>query len=759
MVTRVGGLASGMDIDSIVEKLMSAEKAPLNKLQQNKTVYEWTRDAYRNINTKLKTFDTYLFDNFALSSNFVKKAPTITGTHSDKLTITPASNASGTLNIQGVKQLATAATTGAVSVSQTTHRNAIGTDKLLDIGFTAQTINFKVDDVDKSIIIDANTTVDSFITDLKSNGLDASSYNSSTGQFAIGAKTAKVKVSDEASAEYLRGLGFSANYNADALKVGENLAKKSTTFAELGITLPASFDYEIDGVSKSIDLSTLNETSTIDNLLTELNKTGTDISASFDEKTGKFSFVGKDKKVLQVSDASSSLLSQLGVFQTVSGQSVAFNEVPDETPSTPTGSTILKHIGMLNDGKFKLNTIQADGKMKETIIEFKATDSIDTLIKKINSSSAGVTALFSNGQMSISANSTGMNKDGATSEIQLLTTFNKTVDGVTTTETDDKGLALFNKLGFSVPASSTETTFNLATTRGTNAEYMVNGLEMSNQSNSFNISGYSIKLNGTFNHNGTSYDTSVPGVTVTSTNDIDGMMEKIKEFVTTYNGLITDLNDSLKEPKYRDYKPLTQEQKEEMSEDEIKLWEEKAKSGMLRNDSILRDGMSDLRSNFSSSVGTLNDKTIDALAEIGITTSKSYNDSGTLVIDETKLRAALEKDSEQVAKLFTQTGSKDATETDPATGLTKKVDSRGIVQRLRDTIDSFELNIEKKAGRTTMTDHQYSIGKRMLDIDERIERLQDRLVSIEERYWRQFTAMEEAINKANSQSSLFTQGY
>lgn len=73
MVTRVGGLASGMDIDSIVEKLMSAEKAPLNKLYQQQQKYEWQRDAYREINTALSSFDDFLFDNYRLSSNFYKK--------------------------------------------------------------------------------------------------------------------------------------------------------------------------------------------------------------------------------------------------------------------------------------------------------------------------------------------------------------------------------------------------------------------------------------------------------------------------------------------------------------------------------------------------------------------------------------------------------------------------------------------------------------------------------------------------------------
>ena len=68
MVTRVGGLASGMDIDALVEKLMNAERAPLNKLHQNKQTYEWQREAYRSVNTKLKTFDTYIADNLVLKT-------------------------------------------------------------------------------------------------------------------------------------------------------------------------------------------------------------------------------------------------------------------------------------------------------------------------------------------------------------------------------------------------------------------------------------------------------------------------------------------------------------------------------------------------------------------------------------------------------------------------------------------------------------------------------------------------------------------
>lgn len=536
MVMHVGGLASGMDIDGIVEKLMQAERTPLNKLQQQKTKFEWQRDAYRDVNTKLKTFDTYLFDNFTLSSNFVKKSTTITGANQDKVSISASSSASGSLNISKVTSLASAASSGAKELKP----------------------------IDPKLELTSNTTLE-----------------------------------------------------------------------DLGI------DYE---------------------------------------------------------------------------------------------------------GTFTLKAVQADGTMKETDIEYGFEDTIDSLINKINNSGAGVTALFADGKMTISANNTGTNKENdSNGDIQLLTGVNS------------EGEDLFERLGFidnsKLTDSITPNVYNLTAdggTQGKNATYTMNGLEMTSQTNTINKAGYTINLQGTFDN------TSTSPISVTATNDTKTMMDKIKEFVTTYNGLIKDLNNSVTEKKYRDYQPLTDEQRKEMSEDEIKMWEEKAKSGLLRNDSIIRDGVSKLRSNFSGAIGGLNDKTIDALAEIGITTSKDYRSGGTLEINEEKLNTALEKNPDQVAAIFINTGKADDTEeTDSVTGETKKIDSRGLVQRLRESIDSFELNIERKAGRSTMTDGQYNIGRSMLDIDKRIERLQDRLVSIEERYWKQFTAMETAINKANQQSSMF----
>ena len=130
MTLRIGGLASGMDIDSLVEKLMVAERAPLDKLEQKKQTYEWQRDAYRNVTTKLTTFDTYIADNFILKSLNMKTAAS---SNSNLIDAKATSAASGTLSIEGVTQLATAAQKVGNTVSTKTGTYASGSTKISEL--------------------------------------------------------------------------------------------------------------------------------------------------------------------------------------------------------------------------------------------------------------------------------------------------------------------------------------------------------------------------------------------------------------------------------------------------------------------------------------------------------------------------------------------------------------------------------------------------------------------------------------------------
>lgn len=138
---------------------MSAEKAPLNKLFQKKTTYEWQRDAYRSVNTKLKTFDTYIADNLVLKT---LNSKTAASSNSSFVSATATGKATGTLSIDGVSQLAEA---GRITGGQV---NATGSTKMKELA--SDTIEFRAVQADGTmakettkIKITEDMTVDDFV--------------------------------------------------------------------------------------------------------------------------------------------------------------------------------------------------------------------------------------------------------------------------------------------------------------------------------------------------------------------------------------------------------------------------------------------------------------------------------------------------------------------------------------------------------------------------------------------------------------------
>lgn len=260
----------------------------------------------------------------------------------------------------------------------------------------------------------------------------------------------------------------------------------------------------------------------------------------------------------------------------------------------------------------------------------------------------------------------------------------------------------------------------------------------------FNMASNTFTINGmTFNLKDEPSDPSSPiMVDITVTQDTDRVFNSIKEFVDTYNETIGKIYDKLKEERYWDYPPLTDAQKEEMSDKQIELWEEKARSGLLSNDSLLNSVVSKIRMSASSIVSGLSG--YDSLAEIGITT-KSYEYLGQMEIDEDKLKEALSKDIDGVMKLFTNSSSVDG--------------EKGIAVRIYDEVVNGIDRISDRAGSSSsfsLVDNSF-IGKKLKYIDEKIDEWEERLAEIEDRYWRQFTVMEKAINQMNMQSAWLAQ--
>ncbi len=233
--------------------------------------------------------------------------------------------------------------------------------------------------------------------------------------------------------------------------------------------------------------------------------------------------------------------------------------------------------------------------------------------------------------------------------------------------------------------------------------------------------------------------------TITVSNDTDAIFNTIKEFVDLYNETLELINSKLREKRYRDYPPLTDAQKEEMTEKQIELWEEKARSGLLQNDSLLRSIVSDMRLTMAGVVENLNGQ-YDSLDDIGIRT-RLWQEYGKLYIDEDKLQEALEKNLDSVKELFTKNSDVE--------------NEKGVAERLYDVIDRGIDRIADRAGIESdfsLVDNSY-LGKKIKDMNQRIEEWEDRLLEIEDRYWREFTMMEKAINQMNMQSMWLMQQF
>ena len=214
----------------------------------------------------------------------------------------------------------------------------------------------------------------------------------------------------------------------------------------------------------------------------------------------------------------------------------------------------------------------------------------------------------------------------------------------------------------------------------------------------------------------------------------------ISEWVSKYNETIDSIYSELTETRYPDYKPLTDEEMEELTDRQIDQWEEKARSGLLKHDTMIMSEMSKIRIAAYSRVEGL-DGEYTSLASIGITTG-SYYENGKLHIDEDALRKAIETDLDQVIRLFTNSSDEES-EVGVATRVYRALDN--AVDRITDT-----------AGTSADLVDTSRIGKQIQVINDTISREEDRLQQVEERYWRQFTALERFIAQMNSQSAWLT---
>lgn len=332
-------------------------------------------------------------------------------------------------------------------------------------------------------------------------------------------------------------------------------------------------------------------------------------------------------------------------------------------------------------------------------------------------------------------------------------------------------------------AASGNITFGVGTAvkaYGTDAAVTIDGKEYRNlEKNYLSVAG----VNYTF-HDARLGETS----TVSVTQDTEAIKKNMQEFVDKYNDLIDYLNGLIKEES-SDYEPLTDAEKKDMTESQIKTWEEKAKKGLLSNSSILRNIVSSLRESIYTRVDSV-DSIYNSASAIGITGSTDSNGklnySGHLTLDMDKLEKALNEDPDCVYQLFASDGDgesewaklsdedkasgkynhlktwSDLTEKEKASGnynyLKKEsYGNTGIANRLYYTslTDGMD-KVEDYAGLTSDTDDQSSLGLKITSLKARMASFKTMMDKYQDSLYKKYDNLEVLIAKMSVQLAMVT---
>ena len=275
-----------------------------------------------------------------------------------------------------------------------------------------------------------------------------------------------------------------------------------------------------------------------------------------------------------------------------------------------------------------------------------------------------------------------------------------------------------------------------------------NGVEYTGESNTFEINGLTItaaSVTGKYDKATGTFTDDAP-ISISVAQDTDKMYDSIKKFVNKYNELIEEMN-KLYDEKKTDYEPLTEEEKSQLSDTQIEKWEEKAKQGLLRRDSTIDKLLSNMRNILNKSVEvTMADgsKQNFTLASLGIVTG-NYTEDGKLHIlgdeDDTtyssetnKLKAALEANPEIFQQVFAGTG-----------------DANGIGEQLYESLGKSMARTSTSRSLTFYDD--ITMEEQMKDYEDEVDKWEDKLKAMEDKYYDQFAAMESAMAALQQQQS------
>ena len=749
---RASGMVSGLDTETLVQAMVSTQVSKKEKLQKAQTKLQWKQDAFKSLNTKVYGLYSKV-GNLRFSSAYNMKKTTVSDT--TKAQVTASNTAVNGIQTLQIKQLATSGyLTGGELKKGTT-----GKTTLKELGYDGAdtSISVTIGSSKKDIDVSGSTTVDDLVSKLKDAGLNAS-FDDKNGRIFVSAKeTGKendfsLTGADMSGLKALNAAGLSVmsksdieNYNKMAsyaknddtgsysesktseailqtLKNLKNAYKGNTDLAleEKDLNAKIAYSDAKDAVNKYLDGDDTNadkkaEREQLANLLKQ--------------SSSKYTYVnnqtGEVKEIYDVKDAAgwtaydtkvNELAKSTGLITETTGDD---GETKEDSTKLEALSNNIKTVVAVDD-----NAIYPDDDKKAYYLsEDKRAEAKTRLeeIPKEKEANDAVIADEDNGYWDI--------KDySGKTEDDLAAIADKYAKQVTNARDMVEKLA----------NGSTDIPISKGASRvdAQDAKITLNNADFTSRSNVFNINGLTIKA--------TAKTADGETLSINTDTDTQGIYDKIKDFLTDYNSIINELTSLYNADSAKGYEPLTDDEKESMSDKEVEKWETKIKDSILRND---------------STVGGVMNAMTTAMMKSYTINGKSYSLSSFGIHTQGYLNAAK---NEQYA--YHIDGDEDDTIT---SGNTDKLmdminnNPEDLEEFMKQLTSGLYSALDSKMKSTTMSS-AYTIynDKQMTreynNYTTEIKEWENKISDLEDRYYKQFSTMETQLAKMQSTTSSLT---
>ena len=414
---------------------------------------------------------------------------------------------------------------------------------------------------------------------------------------------------------------------------------------------------------------------------------------------------------------------KLHVLSTAQSGYLTGAEIKTAANEKVTTSTKLSDLGVTAD-EITFNVGPANNSASGTTKQIKVgkDSTISDVVNQLKD--AGLNANFDAGNRRFYLSS---------SDSGYATDFNITADS-----SDTNSTTLLNALGLGKTAKKID---------GSDAVIVLNGVKYTSTTNNFSINGLSISVNGVTDKVDDLEKVDVDAlddskaVSISTTTDTQGIYDKIKNFLTSYNNIINKMTKLYNADSAKNYEPLTDDEKSQMSDSEVEKWETKIKDSLLRRDSNLSTIMNAMTTSMTKAI-SINGKNY-SLSSFGISTlgymNAAENEQNAYHIDgdeddentsgnKDKLMAALSSDPDTVIDFMKQLS------TNLYTAIDKQMQRNSLRSR-------YSIYNDKE-----MTSQYTSYTKTIAEWETKISDKEDY-------YYKKFSKMETALSKLNSQTS------